>query len=107
MITQEIMQQQEALAALCKKYYVHSLEVFGSAATNRFDPSKSDIDLLVTFQNTPQARSFNVFFDLKEEIQSLFRRDIDLLEMAAIRNPNLLQSIRMNPKELVYVEEGA
>jgi predicted nucleotidyltransferase len=107
MIAQEIMQQQDALAALCKKYYVHSLEVFGSAATDRFDPSKSDIDFLVTFQNVPQARSFNVFFDLKDDLQSLFEREIDLLEADAIHNPNVKRSIRANPKELVYAAEGA
>ena len=106
MIIQEILQQQEALTALCRKYHVRQLEVFGSAASNRFDFDKSDIDFLVTFDNVPQARSFNVFFDLKDELQSLFKRDVDLLEENAIRNPRLLRSIQMNPKEVIYATEG-
>lgn len=106
MVIQEILQQQETIAALCRKYYVRRLELFGSAASTRFDTAKSDIDFLVTFENVPQARSFNIFFDLKADLQSLFKREIDLLEKSAIRNPNLLRSIQMNPKELVYDAEG-
>lgn len=102
MVIQEILQQQEALAAMCRKHYVRQLEVIGSAAASRFDPAKSDIDFLVTFENVPQARSFNIFFDFKDDLQTLFKREVDLLEKSAIRNPNLLRSIQMNPKELVY-----
>jgi len=107
MVIREILQHQEALAALCKKYHVQQLEVFGSAATGRFDASKSDIDFLVTFEDVPQARSFNIFFDFRDDLQSLFNRNIDLLETRAIRNPNLLRSIQVNPRELVYAAEGA
>ena len=107
MVIQEILQQQEALSALCKKYHVQQLEVFGSAASGRFDAAKSDIDFLVTFENVPQARSFNIFFDFKDDLQILFKREIDLLEPGAIRNPNLIRSIQVNPKELVYATEGA
>lgn len=107
MLTQEVLRHQEALVALCRKYYVRRLEVFGSAASTRFDPAKSDIDFLVTFETVPQARSFNIFFDLKADLESLFEREIDLLEKSAIRNSNLLRSIQMNPKELVYAATSA
>lgn len=86
-VIQEILQRQDALVALCRKYHVQQLEVFGSAASNRFDPAKSDIDFLVTFENVPQARSFNVFFDLKDDLQSLFQREVDLLERARSATP--------------------
>jgi predicted nucleotidyltransferase len=106
MVIQEILQQQDALAALCRKYFVQQLEVFGSAASNRFDSAKSDIDFLVTFENVPQARSFNVFFDLKDDLQLLFHREVDLLEKNAIRNPRLIRSIQINPRKVVYAAEG-
>jgi predicted nucleotidyltransferase len=107
MVMHEILQQQEALAVLCRKYYVQQLEVFGSAASTRFDPAKSDIDFLVTFEDVPQARSFNVFFDLKDDLQLLFHREVDLLEKNAIRNPRLLRSIQINPRGVVYAAEGS
>ena len=91
---------------LCRKYYVQKLELFGSAATDHFDPGRSDLDFLVTFEAIPQARTFNVFFDFKDELHSLFQRSIDLVEESALRNSHLLQSIQQNPKELIYAAEG-
>ena len=38
-----------SLEALCKKYHVSRLEVFGSAADGSFDPEHSDVDFLVEF----------------------------------------------------------
>jgi len=37
------------IAELCRIYGVQKLEVFGSAATEAFDPDRSDIDLIVDF----------------------------------------------------------
>ncbi len=36
---------------LCTRYHVQRLDVFGSVLTDRFDPSRSDLDLLVTFMD--------------------------------------------------------
>jgi Nucleotidyltransferase domain len=52
----EIKEKRDALAALCRRYGVARLEVFGSAARDaEFDASRSDVDFLVTF--TPDARN--------------------------------------------------
>lgn len=101
-----ITSKRDALIALCKKYHVEKLEVFGSAASGRFQPSRSDYDFLVSFKPIPQARTFNCFFDFKDEVQRLFGARIDLLEEDAIRNPLLLQSIQQNPRELIYAAKG-
>ncbi|MBA2247840.1 MAG: nucleotidyltransferase domain-containing protein [Chloroflexia bacterium] len=37
----------EAIVALCERYGVRRLSVFGSAATGTFDPATSDVDFLV------------------------------------------------------------
>ena len=36
-----------AIVALCERFGVRRLALFGSAATGTFDPARSDIDLLV------------------------------------------------------------
>lgn len=105
-ILQEVRVRQNALTQLCKKYYVQKLELFGSAATERFDPDRSDLDFLVTFEDVSQARTFNCFFDFKDELHSLFNRRVDLIEESAIKNPYLLQSIKHSPKELIYAAQG-
>jgi hypothetical protein len=46
----DIAEKRDALAALCRRYGVTRLEVFGSAARGAgFDPNRSDADFLVTF----------------------------------------------------------
>ncbi|MGN6033725.1 MAG: nucleotidyltransferase family protein, partial [Thermomicrobiales bacterium] len=37
----------QEIRALCERFDVRRLELFGSAATGRFDPAHSDIDFLV------------------------------------------------------------
>jgi predicted nucleotidyltransferase len=49
-----VAEKQESLAALCRRFGVARLEVFGSAARGvDFDVSESDVDFLVEFR--PQA----------------------------------------------------
>jgi uncharacterized protein len=80
----DIEQKREALAALCRRYGVVRLEVFGSAArTAGFDPDRSDADFLVTF--APEARNdLAVFTDLQEALERLLGRPVDLVEREAI-----------------------
>jgi predicted nucleotidyltransferase len=37
----------EEIRALCREFGVSRLELFGSAATDAFDPDRSDIDFIV------------------------------------------------------------
>ncbi len=37
------------IARLCRNHGVRRLELFGSATSERFDPGRSDLDLLVEF----------------------------------------------------------
>jgi predicted nucleotidyltransferase len=80
----DIAEKRDALAALCRRYGVTRLEVFGSAARGAgFDPNRSDADFLVTF--SPAARNdLAVFADLKEALENLLGRPVDLVEREAI-----------------------
>ena len=52
----EIAQRKEQLIALCRRYDVGRLEVFGSAARGfDFDPAASDADFLVEFLGESQC----------------------------------------------------
>jgi uncharacterized protein len=56
----EIELHQEELRALCRRFRVRRLDLFGSAARGDFDPIHSDIDFLVEFDREhPEALSFN------------------------------------------------
>lgn len=79
-----INEKRDDLAAICRRFGVARLEVFGSAARGGdFDPDRSDVDFLVTFD--PAARNdLATFVDLKEELEGLLRRPVDLVEREAV-----------------------
>ena len=77
----------DKIAALCRKYKVVRLWVFGSILTPRFT-DESDIDLLVTFDKTriPLLEMVDVFFDFIYELENLLNRKIDLTDYNSITN---------------------
>ena len=79
-----IAEKRQALAVLCRRFGVEKLEVFGSAARDTgFVSSRSDIDFLVTF--TPEARNdLAAFADLKDALEKLLGRSVDLVEREAV-----------------------
>ena len=81
------------LGELCRRHRVQRLDLFGSATGDRFDPDSSDLDFLVQFQPMPPVEHGDCYWRLLEDLENLFGRPIDLLELAPIRNPYLLQSI--------------
>jgi len=80
----DINEKRDGLAALCRRYGVARLEVFGSAARDAgFDSRRSDADFLVTFE--PAARNdFARFADLKEALEKLLGRQVDLVDREAV-----------------------
>jgi uncharacterized protein len=80
----DIDKKRNALAAICRRYGVARLEVFGSAARGAgFDPNRSDADFLVTVE--PAARNdLAAFADLKEALEKLLGRPVDLVEREAL-----------------------
>jgi predicted nucleotidyltransferase len=80
---------------------VKTLELFGSAADGTFDPSRSDLDFLVEFSPVDSKPIFGGFFDLKDELEKLFERKVDVVMPGAIRNRFLLRAINQQRK-LIY-----
>jgi uncharacterized protein len=95
-----IQENIEGLKMLCMKHHVGKLFVFGSAAKDSLN-AESDIDLLVSFKEIRLEDYADNYFDFKFSLEDLFKRDIDLLEEKAIKNPYLIQSIN-SAKQLVY-----
>src|ERR1051326_4780580 len=82
----DIADKSDALAALCRRFGVIRLEVFGSAARiTGFDRNTSDIDFLVSF--APAARDDIIAFsDFKQALERLLLRPVDLIDREAIEN---------------------
>jgi predicted nucleotidyltransferase len=88
------------LEELCRRYRVKTLELFGSAADGTWDPGTSDLDFLVDFLPLGPGELFDFFFGLKHDLQTVFRRKVDLLTPRSIRNPHLLSSVNRSRKVL-------
>lgn len=90
----------DMIKALCEKHKVSKLFVFGSILTEKFSKT-SDIDLIVDFSEIDLYNYADNYFDLKKSLENLFKREVDLLEDQAIKNPYLRQSIESS-KKLIY-----
>jgi predicted nucleotidyltransferase len=98
----EIAERKEELVALCRRYGVARLEVFGSAARGfDFDAAASDADFLVEFLGESQLPALEQFFGLADALEQLLGRRVDLIESGALRNPFILTGISRS-RELVY-----
>lgn len=90
----------EQIKNLCGQHSVKSLFAFGSVTGDRFK-ADSDIDLVVDIDAPDPIEYTNHYFELKFQLEQILRREIDLLEHNAIRNPFLKQEIDRT-KVLVY-----
>ncbi len=88
-----VAQHRPQIAELCRRHRVRRLELFGSAVGNDFDPQRSDADFLVEFEPLAEGEHADAYFGLRESLESLLARPIDLVMTKAIRNPYFLEAI--------------
>ena len=88
-----IIARKNDVIEICKRRHVRRLEIFGSATTSAFDPERSDVDLIVDFDEAARERLLDSYFGLKEDLEALFGRPVDLLTSVPVRNPYLRASI--------------
>ena len=96
-----IAQHRSGISAICQRYGIQRLDVFGSAArADDFDPVSSDADFLVEF--APDARpGLHSIFGAKAALEALLGRGVDLVEQGAVRNLYVMASINRH-RESVY-----
>lgn len=101
MLTPLLIEHQTALRSLCEKHHVRRLEVFGSAVRDDFDFEHSDLDLLVEIDTPESGSYFDDYFGLRESLEALLDRPVDLLSIKALDNPYFMESISRE-RELLY-----
>ncbi len=89
----------EKVIEICKTHFVERIFVFGSILSDKFS-KKSDIDFLIKFQGVDLLEYFDNYLDLKNKLEILFDRNIDMVEEQTLRNPYLIASINRNKKLL-------
>ncbi len=77
------------------------LYVFGSAVREDFDPGRSDVDLLVDFAPDDDRNRFRDYFALKQALEALLGRPVDVVMARAVTNRYLEAAINAE-RRLVY-----
>ena len=88
------------LRVICERHHVERLALFGSALRNDFDPDKSDRDFAVEFPSMSPSEHSEASFGFLEDLESLFERSVDFVEISAVRNPYLLREIEERQETL-------
>jgi hypothetical protein len=70
----------EAILAICNRYHVKTLRVFGSVARGKLR-AESDVDLLVTFS---KPTSLLRLVGLERELSAVIGRKVDLLTRESV-----------------------
>ena len=99
-----VLLDKDAIARACEQYGVARLRVFGSVLTERFDPARSDVDFLVEYKPDVE-RTFHALFALRDELQRIVGRPVDLIDVRNIRNPYFARSAYKSAED-VYQNVG-
>lgn len=70
---------------VCKKYKVKKFSVFGSVLTEKFS-TDSDIDFVVDFSENDPIKYTDLYFQLKDKLEQILNRPVDLIEERGIKN---------------------
>jgi predicted nucleotidyltransferase len=82
----------KALAAICRKYGVKKMSLFGSAARNELRPD-SDVDLMVEFKPSSKTTYFD-FARMQDDLSLLFgKREVHVAGPEILENPYRRKSI--------------
>jgi hypothetical protein len=92
-----IEQHRAEIEAICRKYGVAKLELFGSAARGEdFDPEKSDVDFFYEFDpatyDTHPISLPDRYFGTWEELEALLGRKVDFVSARNVTNRYFLRS---------------
>lgn len=70
---------------LCKRWHIREFSFFGSVVGDSFTET-SDVDVLVRFDRSAHHGLFEIEA-MREELEALFGRPVDIVEMDAVKNP--------------------
>ena len=101
-----IEQHYQEIRALCRRYGVRRLGLFGSAATGEFDPDKSDLDFVATFADTHVPGLASRYLGFAEGLEALFGRSVDVITENMVRNPYFREAVEATRQPLCAEQDA-
>ena len=93
---------EKKIADFCRRWKINEFSFFGSVLREDFRPD-SDVDILVSFHPKAEWSLWDVA-EMKEELEKIFGRSVDLVEKEALRNPFRRHSI-LSTREVFYATQ--
>jgi uncharacterized protein len=88
------------IEALCEKYGVTRLRLFGSALRPEWNPEKSDFDFLAEFTDPPPGQNlFSQLFSFGVDMEDLLGRKIDIVDWKAVTKPIFREAAEAEAQE--------
>ena len=90
------------IAAFCRKWKINEFSLFGSVLRDDFGPH-SDVDVLIGFEAGTEWSLLDLV-DMREELQGLFHRSVDLLTRRGVESSKnwLRRRAILSHTELIY-----
>ena len=91
----------DELEIVCRRFGVRRLDLLGSAAIGHgFNPERRDLDFLAVFEPRSPGDYAEAYFGLREALEVLSGRPVDLLTEAALENPYLRRRVESERRAL-------
>jgi uncharacterized protein len=101
-ISPKVEVSEDAIASFCQRWKITEFALFGSILRDDFRPD-SDVDVLVSFAPDAKWSLWNII-EMKEELESLFGREVDFVQKTCLRNPFRRYEI-LSTKQVIYAAQ--
>ena len=88
------------IQAICSRYPVRSLALFGSVTGDSFG-ADSDVDVIIDFDDSDEQNYFDCYFNLKADLEAYWNRTVDLVANKNFRNKYFEASVA-HSKQVIY-----
>lgn len=102
LVSKRLKASSTQIADFCKRWKITEFAIFGSVLRDDFRPD-SDIDVLVTFISNPGWSLFD-WVDMKDELEVLFEREVDITDKQGLQNPYRRHEI-LKTCQVIYASE--
>lgn len=89
----------EKIRDFCQRWKIVEFALFGSVLRDDFRPD-SDVDVLLRFEENAGWSLYDIV-DMKDELKTIFGREVDVVEKEAIRNPYRRRTL-LADQEVLY-----
>ncbi len=81
---------EKKLITFCQKWQITRLALFGSVLRTDFNPTTSDIDILVDFSDTARHTLLD-FTEMQDQLTQIFQRKVDLVSRKGLETSRNLE----------------